>query len=93
VTGTSSGTEGGVRLNYADAARFASWTLEPAGPGVYILRAALAESRPAWLAYSPLVIWVHRGALRWEWTVDEVSVVNGRLESVLNEPRLGPKGG
>jgi len=93
VADEARGTEGGVRLAYGEAAVFSSWVLEPVGPGLYLLKAEVARSRPAWLAFAPLTVWIHRGSLRWEWTTDEVSVVDRRFEAMLAEPRLGPRGG
>jgi len=93
MTDEARGTEGGVRRLYEEAALFSAWTLEPVGPSLYLLKAEVVRSRPALLAFAPLTVWIHRGALRWEWTTDEVSVVDRRFEAVVGEPRLGPRGG
>ncbi len=87
-----SGEGGGVRVGWRHAATLAAWTLDGAGPGLYVLRADVPFVIPALLAFGGLTLWIPQGALRWSWAVDEVSIVNGRLEAVLGQPSLGPLG-
>jgi hypothetical protein len=84
------GFGGEVRVGYRQAALLGAWSMYSGGPGVYVLKAEVARSVPAALGFSPLTLWIPRGALRWSWTVDEVSVVEGRIEAVLGQPTLGP---
>lgn len=83
------GRGGGVRCGYAAVATFGPWTLESIGPGLHRLQAECATVADGLLSLPGCVVWVPRGALRWEWTLDRPVPNDGRrIDCVVTTPQI-----